>query len=163
MSMGQRGFTLIELLIAIGVMGILTAVATAQFGTMQRKGAIERQVVTIYSNLVDVRLQALYTKTARTVVVSGKKLNIYPTADTSGAPSSVVELPFPVVMGTGIDRVKFDASGMMLDAESSICVQPDGVANNPGNTDSVVISAAKIHMGKRQSGGACDPDDIDQK
>ena len=161
--MRQRGFTLIELLIVISIMGALAALSTVQFSRMQKKGAIEREVVTIYSSLSEVRLQALYTKTPRTVVLSGSQLRIYSSVDTTLTPLSVVALPYPVVMTAGADQVAFNGSGMMLDSERAICVQPSGVAANPGNTDSVVVSAARIYKGKRQSGGACAANAIDQK
>ena len=158
---GQRGFTLVELLIVIAIMGILLSIAVPNFSTMQKKAAIEQEVTTIYSNLMTVRLEALYSKTGRTVGIVGDKLSIYSSQDTTVPPISVITLRYPV---SSANLVQFDSSGMMVQDEISICVDPSGtLADNPGNTDSVDVSAAKIHMGKRQSGGLCVPANIEQK
>jgi len=163
--MGQRGFTLVELVLVVAIIGTLLSIGTMQFNAMQKKSAIEQQVRKIYSKLMEARVDALYTKTPRTAVFSGSKLSIYPTGDGSGSPVSELPLSYPTVMGGGFDRVTFNAGGMMLtsDGDRAICVEPGGVAANNGNSDSVVVSAVKIYMGKRQSGGACVPDKIDQK
>lgn len=163
--MRQRGFTLIELLIVIAIMGVLLTLASLNYGSMQSKAEIEREVATIYSSLMEVRLQALHTKTARAVAVSGKQFSIYSSQETSVAPRSVSTLAYPMVMNSGADRVVFDARGMMVGvADAAICVDPSGtLAENAGNTDAVHVSATKIYMGKRPSGGACVPADIDQK
>jgi hypothetical protein len=129
---------------------------------------VERDVATIYSNLMTVRLQAMYTKTPRTVLFSGKTFSIYSSDIVTVSPVATVNLSYPVVTSSSANRVEYDASGMMLKAERSICVDLTGTgsatpADNPGNVDSVDIAAAKIYMGKRKSGGTCVPGNIDQK
>jgi prepilin-type N-terminal cleavage/methylation domain-containing protein len=160
-STPESGFTLVELLMVIAIMAVLLTLATPQFNRMQQKATIEKEVTTIYSTLASVRLQALYSKTPRTVTFSGKQMNIFPANDTTATPLERVPLPYPVSASTSVD---FDASGMMLAGDRSICVDPTGaMGNNAGNTDSVVVGMAKTYMGKRQSGGACDKDHVDQK
>lgn len=161
--MQERGFTLVELIIVVAIMAVLVSVGSLEYNKMQKKANVEREVVTIYTSLSDVRLQALYTKTPRTVTLIGSQLKIYSTDDTAVPPASTIALSYPVVMSTGDNRVVFDGSGMMNEADRSICVELPGAAESPGNTDSVVVSAARVHMGKRESGGACVPDDINQK
>ena len=162
--MQERGFTLVELIIVVAIMAVLVSVGSLEYNKMQKKAEIEREVVTIYTSLSDLRLQALYTKTPRSAIISGSQLKIYSTDDTTLAPASTVALAYPVVMSTGANRVVFDASGMMEDtADRSICVELPGAAENPGNTDSVVVSAARIHTGKRTSGEDCAPNNVNQK
>lgn len=161
--MGERGFTLVELLVVISIMTILTVLATVQFSAMQRKSAVEAQVRNVYGKLMEVRLEALYTKTPRAVLFSGKEMRIFSTDDVSGTPASVITLSFPMTTSSGANRVVYDASGIMTAAERSICVEPDSVAANPGYIDSLVVSAVRIYMGKRSSGGACVPASVSQK
>lgn len=163
--MRQRGFTLVEMVLVVAIIGTLLSIGVLQFNAMQKKSAIEQQVRKVYNKLMEARVEALYTKTPRTAVLGGNKLSIYPTTDGSGTPISELPLSYPMVMGGGFDRVTFNAGGVMpiSDVDRAICVEPGGVAENSGNTDSVVISAVKIHMGKRKSGEACVPNKIDQK
>lgn len=159
----ERGFTIVELVVVVSIMAILLTIGSLNFSEMQRKSKVEEQVRSIYSTLTDVRLQAMYTKTPRAVTVVGSTLCIYATDDTTAAPSSVVTLAFPMVIGPGAGAVVYDASGVVNSVERAICVEPGNVAENPGNTDSTIISAVRTYIGKRRSGGACAPSSIDQK
>lgn len=97
----ERGFTIVELVVVVSIMAILLTIGSLNFSEMQRKSKVEEQVRSIYSTLTDVRLQAMYTKTPRAVTVVGSTLCIYATDDTTAAPSSVVTLAFPMVIGPG--------------------------------------------------------------
>ncbi len=159
----ESGFTIVELVVVVSIMAILLAIGSLNFSQMQRKSKVEEQVRNIYSTLTDVRLQAMYTKTPRAVTVVGNSLRIYATDDTTVAPSSVVNLSFPMVIGPGGGAVVYDASGVVNDVERAICVEPGNVAENPGNMDSTIISTVRTYLGKRRLGGACAPSSIDQK
>ncbi|WP_136514244.1 type II secretion system protein [Geomonas edaphica] len=159
----ERGFTIVELVVVVAIMATLLTIGSLSFSTMQKKAKIEEQVRSIYSTLTDVRLQAMYTKSPRAVMVVGSSLNIYATNDTTVAPVSVVNLAFPMVIGPGAGAVVYDASGVVNSVERAICVEPGNVAENPGNMDSTIISTVRTYMGKRRSGGACAPSSIDQK
>lgn len=159
----ERGFTIVELVVVVAIMAILLTIGSLNFSEMQRKSKVEEQVRSIYSTLTDIRLEAMYTKTPRAVTVVGSSLRIYATDDTTVAPSSVVNLAFPMVIGPGAGAVIYDASGVVNTADRAICVEPGNAAENPGNMDSTIISTVRTYMGKRRPGGACAPSSIDQK
>lgn len=161
--MRERGFTLVELVVVLAIVGTLLAIGSLQFSSMQRKSDVEAQVRKIYSTLTDVRMEALYTKTPRSVTLNGNQLRIYASNDTSVAPISAVQLSFPMATNASPAKVDFNAQGMMLSTDCSICVEPGSTAENPGAMDSVVVSTVRTYMGKRQTGGACAPASITQK
>ena len=163
--MRQRGFTLVEMLFVVAIMGILMSFAGLKYNAMQTKSLIEQEAATIYGTLLELRLQALYRKTGRAATLVGKQFSTYSSQVTTVSPISTIVLTYPVKMGpTTSNRVVFDASGMMMSEERAICVDPSGtLADNLGFKDSVNVSITKIHIGKRRSGSACEPDFIDQK
>lgn len=156
--MNERGFTLTEMLIVIVVIGILTGIAVYGFGKERLKSSIEAEVRDMYTEIVNARLQSFYTKQPRSVIVDGTLFKVIDTASSA----TLVEktLIHPVVLNTTDTQLNFDRSGLTFGAFSSICIEPAG---NSGAIDSIVISAAKINMGKRASGGSCGTSTIVQK
>jgi prepilin-type N-terminal cleavage/methylation domain-containing protein len=156
--MNERGFSLTEMLIVITVIGILTGIAVYEFNRERVKSAIEAEVRDMYTEIVNARLQSFYTKQPRSVIVSGTLFKVIDTASSA----TLVEktLAHPVVLNTAGTQLDFDRSGLTFGTFSSICIEPAG---NPGAIDSIVISAAKINMGKRASGGSCGTGTIVQK
>ncbi|UFS69639.1 prepilin-type N-terminal cleavage/methylation domain-containing protein [Geomonas sp. RF6] len=163
--MQQKGFTLVELMVVIALIGILLSVATLNWGDMNRKTAIEREAKTVYADLMAVRLDALYTKQARSVVVSGTEFKVYNTNDTSIAPASTKTLAYPLkwTPDSSSLTINFDASGL-VESDVPLCVAPDGslATANPATVDSLVVSAARVKLGKRE-GGACEVGSIATK
>jgi prepilin-type N-terminal cleavage/methylation domain-containing protein len=161
--MRNHGFTLVELLIVIAVMAILGTIATRSWNSMQKKAAIETQAKTMFGDLMDVRSQALYTKRARSVVISSSLFKIYSSSVTTVSPVSQKSLRYPVVWSSA-GAVKFDSSGLASGSQRSLCIDPDNdlTVVNEATVDSLVISAARINLGKR-TGGDCVTNNIEQK
>ncbi|HJV66709.1 MAG TPA: type II secretion system protein [Geomonas sp.] len=171
----QRGFTLVELITVMAIMGILASIGTFFFSRYQQKVAIEKEAATIYSTLMTVRLDALHTKTARTLTLGGTQFNVYSSSQITSTPSSSVPLAYPVRVNASPAQIRFDAGGLLVDASGiplgtdpstqiTICVDPSGtLADNPASTDSVQIAITKTFQGKRNSGGACAPSAITQQ
>ena len=158
--MDERGFTLVEVLTVITLIGILSALATYEFKREQLKSSIEAEVRDMYTEFVNARMQAFYTKRPRSIIVSGTQFSIYSSNVTSVNPIVQKTMKFPVVLNTADTDVTFETSGLTFGNFSSVCIEP---ADNPGFTDSIVISAAKVNMGKRVSGGNCGTGSIVQR
>lgn len=160
--MRDHGFTLIEVLIAIGVMGILMAIATHNWHEMQVKSAVESEIKKIHADLTDIRLQALYSKTPRSVILSGQQFKIYSSLETSVDPIVTKQLRYPIKWNGG-GPLTFDSQGMTSNL-GSICVLPtnDLAVLNSAAEDSIIVSQTRLNLGKR-TGGVCDSDHIDQK
>jgi type IV fimbrial biogenesis protein FimT len=167
--MRRNGFTLVELLVVMAIMGILFSIATMSWSSMQKKNNVEKDVKLVYADLMALRLDALYTKRARSAVVSGKSFAVYSSNATDSAvrPVLVRGLAYPMSWtpaGSTL-TLSFDAAGLSTAATDTVlCSDPESnlAAVNSGSVDSVVISTARIKLGKRQ-GGSCVASAITQK
>lgn len=166
--MNSRGFSLIELLVIMLLMGILGTIATLNWQGMKVKSDTETQAKTLYADLASIRLQALYSKRARSVRIDNQVFKVYSSADTTGDPIETKNLTYMTVwnatslLKTG--SLTFDAQGLMNGNQRSICILPTGdtIDVSSATVDSLVISQARINLGKR-TGGNCDSDNIEQK
>lgn len=152
--MRERGFSLVELVVVIAITGILLSIATINWNSMQTKSAVESQIKMIHADLMTVRLQALHTKNARSVVISGQVYKAYSSIDTSVGPLETKQLRYPIVWNGGGD-LTFDAQGLTSDI-GSLCVLSTNDINvvNKAAVDSIVVSQARLNLGKR-TGGSC--------
>lgn len=161
--MCQRGFSLVELMIVIAIMGILLSIATLSWNEMQTKSAVESQIKKIHADIMEVRLQALYGKRARSVVISGQVYKSYSSRVITSTALETKQLRYPVVWNGSGGVLTFDAQGLTSNL-GSLCVLPtnDTAVINSAAVDSIVVSQARINLGKRTVGG-CASANIEQK
>lgn len=167
--MRERGFSLVELLVSLVIIGTIVALATHNWTAMQTKAAVETQIKTLYADLMEVRLQALYSKTPRKVVFSGLQFKVYSSRVVTSAPLTTKTFRYPIVINLTYPAntdvpITFDAQGLTAD-ECSICVLPtnDTLEVNSAAVDSLIISQARVNLGKRTGGDCNSANNIVQK
>ncbi|KAF0219004.1 MAG: hypothetical protein FD174_2393 [Geobacteraceae bacterium] len=149
--MGQRGFSLIEVLVVMGIIAILLAVATIQFNEWSRKAVMEGEIKRLYADLMRVRQEAVYSKRERTVVLAPSRYDIYSSNVTSVGALTQNTLTYPIVWNGAGNQITFNLRGT-TDNQKSICIDP---SDNPAAYDSIVVSRARVRLGKRDIGGNC--------
>lgn len=152
--MGARAFSLVELLTVIAIIAILSSIAVLSWNRMTTKGNMEAQIKTVFSDMMTIRSEALYRKRERSVVASGNEFRVYSSSAITSTPLETKTFKFNF---TGTNTVTFDTSGM-TNGVVAICVDP---FPNGAAVDSLIVSQAKIDLGKR--GGGCAPANIQQK
>ena len=155
----DRGFTIVELIVVLTIITILTALAALNWNRMVMKSAVEGQIKTVHADMMAVRLEALYRKTPRSVVVSGENFSIYSSAATTGTPVSSKTFKYNFFPASAT-TITFDSSGMTNGTQVTICVNAYNEAvlfnTTDAYVDSLVISQARLNMAKRPEGGHCD-------
>ena len=166
-----RGFTLVEMIVVIAIIAILSSIATLSWNRMVMKNTIEGQIKTVHADMMGIRLDSLYSKRARSVTLTGNLFRIYSSTATGASVTPVSSRTFKYnFISTSAntpasDTVTFDTSGMANGTQISFCVDPFGTTVEPVDAvvDSIVVSQARINLGKRKEGGSCVTGDIIQK
>ena len=140
--MRSRGFTLVELLVVIGIITILSTLATLAWNRMSTKAEVEGQIKSVHADLMALRLEALYGKQERRVAFSGKTLKIYSSGVVTATPLINKNFRFDF---SGRSEFVFNTSGMASGYEGSICVNKESDAF----VDSLVVTDGRISLGKK--------------
>ena len=157
--MGQKGFSLVELVTVVCIIATLLTIATLSFDTYMKKSHVEAEIRTMYADLMNVRTQALLQKSVRSVQWNGAQFSVYPSSDGSGSP--MLQKTFTYSATATSPLIAFDTRGVAnIAGMQTVCVDPSG---NPGNIDSLIISATSIQFGKLRTGEACSSDKVDAK
>jgi prepilin-type N-terminal cleavage/methylation domain-containing protein len=154
--MGERGYSLIEMMVTVCIVSVLTVIATLKFNDYLDRSRKESQTRMLYEELLKSRAAAVYER-------RGTRIKVYPDhfenfssicKDETVAPVERHELRFPVVCNTA-DPIDFLQNGLAKE-ESSICLDGD----NGAPVDSVIISYARIRIGKKEPGKDCNAPNI---
>lgn len=159
--MKDNGFSLLELLAVMAIIGILLAVAALNFSGMSRKYAIDNQTRSLYTDLMNVRVKSMYSKKSHFISLNTATFIVYSSGTRTLPVGEVLRRNFiyPVLWNGSGSLIEFDSRGLTDDSRS-ICVS----RNEPASAvDSIVISKARINMGKRKTGRDCGADYIDIK
>ena len=156
--MTRRGFTLVELLIVIALIGIMLSMATFNFSQYTRKSGIVNQTKTLYGDLMEYRLKALYEKKDWTIKISSNSYAIYSSSVTTVAPVSSVVLKYPVTSNNATDII-YGSYGLANVSGKTVCVTDP----NDAAVDSLVISQTRVQIGKKQQDMDCEAGKIDAK
>ena len=139
-------------------MGILSATATMYFRNYSRKADIESQVKSLYSDITQIRSEAMFTRSGRSVKYSANVFSFYSSNNVIAAPKSQRKLKYSISWSGG-GQVDFDVRGLVSNVSSAcICTL---LGNNNANIDSIVIGTVRTQMGK--SNGTCDDANITPK
>ena len=159
--MKPNGFSLVELITVMALICILLAIGTLGFNSMSRKYAIDNQTRSLYADLMDVRMKSMYKKKSHYVSLAAGAFVFY-SSGTRANPAGIFlqkNLAYPVTWNGNGALIEFDSQGLTTD-QRSICVNQNETAPQ---VDSIVVSMARINMGKRKASGGCNAGDIDIK
>ncbi|MCS7281567.1 MAG: type II secretion system GspH family protein [Desulfobacterota bacterium] len=168
--MRKNGFSLLEILAVIAIIGILASLSAVSFRDLVLRYSIEGQIKELYSDLMNLRLNAMHRNRTCFLVISTYAYRGYEDSHPSPFGDDALDLSrdnlilpekkvkFPFTYGTG-DRILFDSRGYS-DTNRTICVFSNV---NPGY-DCLKISRTRISMGKiKDRTRACTSDNCEEK
>ena len=161
--MNRHGFTLIELMVVISLIGIVLAIATLNFSSMNRKAGIERQTREILADLNTARLDSIYRKQRHALIFQPASyiMKRYSSQDEPYHGGDLTKnivlsktLTYQITKESGstlADRIiEFDTRGFTADMET-VRVNP---SYSGAAFDCIVISTGRTNIGNMQ-GGSC--------
>lgn len=151
--MGRDGFSLIEMMIVVALMGILLAMATLSFNDYTMKSRIESQVKTLYSDIANVRSEAMFRRAGRVTQISPNIFSVFSSTSLVGQPVKTTSLSNAV---NANQSIRFNERGLLVGDDGLLLNTPIFIcisAANSAGLDSIIIGTVNIQMGKRD--GAC--------
>jgi len=148
--MNRSGFSIVEIIVVISIVSILGALATVQFTGYLRKNSVENQVRQIYGDVMILRSKALFEKKSGTIKLATTSYSFYSSSVTTVAPLQTKTLKLPITFNNTSD-IRYDARGMLDASNKTICI----TEANSSPVDSIVLSLARIQLGKRDEGATC--------
>jgi prepilin-type N-terminal cleavage/methylation domain-containing protein len=153
--MKNRGFSLVELLVVIGLIGIISAIATMNFNSWQIKTQIESQTRTLFASLNQARIDAMQHKLPRSIVLSPNMYTYrqYSSENEDRAAGTIVQTQ-PVantlteISGPADNITYFDVRGY-TDDTGTIQLYPAGTS---AAVDCVFVSTGRTNIGKMANG-----------
>lgn len=156
--MNRAGFTLVELIVVIGIISIILGISTFEFVQYSRKSETEGQTRKLYGDLMEFRSSALFEKRSKAVKFTATTYSLYSTTTTTVAPVDTRTIKRALTRNNSSDIV-FDSRGMLpygATDNQTICVTEE----NDAAVDSIVVSATRIQLGKREGGAVCNAGNI---
>lgn len=173
--MNRRGFTLIEMIITIGVMGILLAIASLRFRSINDNAGIEKEARELRANITAVRMAAMqngqitalffgpksfiqktYTSLNQNVTASGTLVGTTSYTTTSNN-SYIVQRPKGVALDSAVDCVQFDTRGFTTancanSYNLTLVVTP---VSYSGGNNCIVVETARTTIGRMANVSTC--------
>jgi prepilin-type N-terminal cleavage/methylation domain-containing protein len=164
--MNSRGFTLVELIVVVLIIGIILAISTLDFGSMQTKGKIEKQTREILSDLVTLRIDAIQRKRRSAAFLGPRQIEFRSYSSnaenvlTQGTIISIKNLPFEIrrlnggalnVLDGAVDHVEFDTRGYTNDIITIVALP---VQVNGGDS-CILVDTARANIGRMDNAVTC--------
>jgi len=168
--MNSRGITLIELMIVIALIGIILAISTMDFNSMQRKGQIDKQTREIVSDIVSLRIDAIQKKRRSAAFLGPKQIQFrsYSSdaeAVTAGTPILTKNLSYTINMLSGstltapvvtTDYVLYDTRGFATFKTGTSSITLVALPVQYGGGDNcILINPTSTNIGRMVDASTC--------
>lgn len=153
------GFSLVELVVVVGIISILLSISTYLFSQHLRKSAIEKQIKTLYADMMELRSRSMFEKKSKGLRLATMGYSIYSSTTMTVTPAETKTLTSAISWNNPSADITFDTQGFINASLSSVCT--DGA--NSAYFDSLVVSASRIRIGKLKEGMACATANIDPR
>lgn len=164
--MRTEGFSLVETMLIVAIVAILAAIGTLRFREYLQRYRTESQTRLLFTELLKARAQAIYLRRGTRVKIYATRFEVYSSLQDGSTVTPVQThlLNYPVTSTGNLDlaaggNIDFDETGISY-AWSSVCLEPSA---GSGGVDSVVISATRVSIGKKDKGNDCASNSITLK